>query len=146
VRKNAISVGSTQLAPVTWGAPGLAGRSRMSRATIMDEKAKSETIRQLNDRFRMSGPVTGDWLIAMGVQSLGEAAVVLAIQRTAQFDAFTPDNDPHGEHDFGSFTLAGHKLYWKIDYYDLRLKFGSPDPANELVTRRVMTILLASEY
>ncbi|MCR5869373.1 MULTISPECIES: DUF3768 domain-containing protein [unclassified Sphingomonas] len=82
----------------------------------MDEKAKSETIRQLNDRFRMSGPKAGYWLISVGVQSLGEAAVVLAIQRTAQFDAFTPNNDPHGEHDFGSFTLAGHKLYWKIDY------------------------------
>ncbi|WP_239019809.1 DUF3768 domain-containing protein [Sphingomonas suaedae] len=33
-----------------------------------------------------------------------------------------------------------------MDYYDLRLKFGSPDPANEHITRRVMTILLASEY
>lgn len=112
----------------------------------MGEEAKGETIRQLNDRFRMSGPVTGDWLITVGVQSLGEAAVVLAIQRTAHFYAFTPDNDPHREHDFGSFTLAAHKLNWKIDYYDLRLKFGSPDPANEQVTRRVMTILLATEY
>ncbi|WP_439538909.1 DUF3768 domain-containing protein [Sphingomonas sp.] len=112
----------------------------------MDEKAKSETIRQLNDRFRMSGPVSGDWLVTAGVQSLGKAAVVLAIQMTTQFDAFTPDDDPYGEHDFGSFTLARHKLYWKIDYYDLRLKFGSPNPANEQVTRRVMTILLASEY
>ncbi|WP_260481690.1 DUF3768 domain-containing protein [Sphingomonas sp. J315] len=26
------------------------------------------------------------------------------------------------------------------------MKFGSPDPANEQITRRVMTILLASEY
>ncbi len=112
----------------------------------MDEKAKREAIRQLNDRFRMSGPAAGDWLVTSGVQSLGEAAIVLAIQLTTQFDAFTPDNDPYGEHDFGSFTLAGHKLYWKIDYYDLRLKFGSPNPADEQITRRVMTILLASEY
>lgn len=112
----------------------------------MGEKARSEAIRQLNDRFRMSGPTAGDWLVTSGVQSLGEAAGVLAIQLTMEFDAFTPDNDPYGEHDFGSFTLTGHKLYWKIDYYDLRLKFASPDPANEQVTRRVMTILLASEY
>ena len=59
---------------------------------------------------------------------------------------FTEDNDPHGEHDFGSFEMAGEKFFWKIDYFDLDLKFHSPDAANPDLTHRVLTIMLASEY
>jgi Protein of unknown function (DUF3768) len=40
------------------------------------------------------------------------------------FDAFTTDNDPCGERDFGSFLLDGEKLFWKIDYVDK----ADPDP------------------
>jgi hypothetical protein len=59
---------------------------------------------------------------------------------------FTPDNDPHGEHDFGSFTLVGRKFFWKIDYYDREMVHGSEEPADPAKTMRVLTILLASEY
>ncbi len=69
-----------------------------------------------------------------------------AILLTQAFDAFTPDNDPYGEHDFGSFKLEGVLVYWKIDYYDLTLKTGSDNPADEAVTARILTIFLASEY
>ena len=62
------------------------------------------------------------------------------------FDRFTEDNDPHGEHDFGSFKHRGQTIYWKIDYYDLLLKYGSDDPSDPTCTRRVLTILLAEEY
>jgi len=62
------------------------------------------------------------------------------------FDAFTGDNDPHGEHDFGAFDLCEERLFWKIDYYDQDLRFGSPDPTDPAVTRRVLTIMLASDY
>jgi hypothetical protein len=55
-------------------------------------------------------------------------------------------NDPHGEHDFGNFTLAGRKFFWKIDYYDAAMEFGSEDPADPSKTTRVLTIMLASEY
>ncbi|WP_254913113.1 DUF3768 domain-containing protein [Novosphingobium sp. B 225] len=33
-----------------------------------------------------------------------------------------------------------------MDAYDRDLRFGSPDPDNPAVTRRVLTIMLASEY
>ena len=37
-------------------------------------------------------------------------------------------------------------VFWKIDAYDRALQSGSEDPANPAVTRRVLTIMLASEY
>ena len=37
-------------------------------------------------------------------------------------------------------------VFWKIDAYDRTLEFGSDDPADPSVTRRVLTIMLASEY
>jgi Protein of unknown function (DUF3768) len=55
-------------------------------------------------------------------------------------------NDPHGEHDFGHFEIAGQKFFWKIDYYDAAMEFGSEDPADPTKTTRVLTIMLASEY
>jgi hypothetical protein len=62
------------------------------------------------------------------------------------FDVFTTENDPYGEHDFGSVTIDGTKLFWKIDYYDLSLQYGSNDPSDPAQTARVLTIMLAEEY
>lgn len=55
-------------------------------------------------------------------------------------------NDPHKEHDFGSFEIAGRKFFFKLDYYDSAMEFGSEDPADPSKTTRVLTIMLASEY
>jgi len=62
------------------------------------------------------------------------------------YQDFRPRNDPEGEHDFGSFAYAGNWIMWKIDYYDRACESGSPDPANEAVTTRVLTVMLAEEY
>jgi hypothetical protein len=69
-----------------------------------------------------------------------------ALQAVAGFDRFTPDNDPHGEHDFGEFELCSRKFFWKIDYYDPQCELGSEDPADVTKTTRVLTLMLASEY
>lgn len=106
-----------------------------------------ERIRELNDQVRATGPTPGNhvlWLTTPEVNRLGIAAE--AIQLVRLFDAFDSHNDPHGEHDFGSFYLSGEYLFWKIDYYDRSLSGGSPDPANEAVTCRVITIMHAQEY
>ena len=62
------------------------------------------------------------------------------------FDTFTSDNDPYGEHDFGTIEWRGTRLFWKIDCYDPDMRFGSSDPADPSVTARVLTIMLAEEY
>lgn len=106
-------------------------------------------IRALNDQVRSAGPTQSArarWLITPGVRALGDTATAAAVQAVRRFEAFNADNDPHGEHDFGAFTLAGHQLFWKIDYYDPGCSTGSPNPADETQTCRILTILLASEY
>jgi hypothetical protein len=37
-------------------------------------------------------------------------------------------------------------VFWKIDYYDTSLTYGSDAPWNSEQTKRVLTIMLASEY
>jgi hypothetical protein len=71
------------------------------------------------------------------------AAVINAVG----FDAFSEDNDPQGEHDFGQLTILAEQIMFKIDYYyDLDLKTSSEEPTNPEVTRRVMSFFLASDY
>ena len=69
------------------------------------------------------------------------------MEKVKTFKDFTTDNDPHGEHDFGSFTLRENKFFWKIDYYNKdNPDMGSEDPSNTKITLRILTIMLAKEY
>lgn len=103
-------------------------------------------IRDLNDRFRRLRQGNGRVFVTAGLQARGPAFVAQAICAVRSFDAFTPDNDPHGEHDFGVVMVKSTRVFWKVDYYDPVLAAGSEDPADESKTGRVMTILLAQEY
>ncbi len=105
----------------------------------------SSPIAEINDRFRKT-LIGGQVFMTQGVQALGDDAVARIVAAVRSFDRFDEDNDPHGEHDFGVLEHAGEKLFWKIDYYDKTLTYGSPDPADPSKTTRVLTILLASEY
>src|SRR5712692_3119264 len=105
----------------------------------------AEKIRELNDRFR-STMTGGRVMLTAGVDALPSDVKAMVIRRVATFSEFTPENDPHREHDFGSFEIAGRKIFWKIDYYDAEMAFGSEDPADPSKTTRVLTIMLASEY
>ncbi|HCH34380.1 TPA: hypothetical protein DEW05_02520 [Candidatus Saccharibacteria bacterium] len=79
-----------------------------------------------------------------GIMSLDEVTISEIFVAVQDFSKFTEDNDPYGEHDFGSFTVAGNKVSWKIDYYTQDLSSGC-DPL-DLGCRRVLTIMLAEEY
>ncbi|MEO6072256.1 MAG: DUF3768 domain-containing protein [Burkholderiales bacterium] len=98
-----------------------------------------------NDEFRTS-LMGGEVTITSGVQALGNEALKSILQAVREHDRFDADNDPHGEHDFGCFTWGVHTLFWKIDYYDQAMEFGSPNPAEPKLTCRLLTIMLASEY
>ena len=57
-------------------------------------------IRELNDRARQS--FTGcRVVITQGIQAMDNVPDLL--DQVRWYDRFTPDNDPYGEHDFGSF-------------------------------------------
>ena len=103
-----------------------------------------EQIRALNDRARQSFTCCRVAVTA-GITVLGHAAVYEIFDRIKAFDDFTPANDPNGEHDFGSFHYGEHQVFWKFDYYDLDYTMHSPDPADETVTARVLTVMLAEE-
>jgi hypothetical protein len=104
-----------------------------------------ERIRDLNDEARRYLP-DGRLFITQGIAALAAEEQAAILERVRTFDEFTWENDPYGEHDFGSFEHAGHSVFWKIDYYDRDEEHGSPDPSNPALTRRVLTVLLAGEY
>ena len=107
--------------------------------------AYTDKIRQLNDTFRKA-LVGGQSCFTASAFALGPHLIAAALAAVQNFDAFTPDNDPYGEHDFGAVTVGEQKMFWKIDYYDRSLRFGSKDPSDPALTARVMTIMLAEEY
>ena len=60
------------------------------------------------------------------------------LERARRFDEWTNDNDPHGEHDFGSFDVAGTTYFFKVDYYSPDMAGGSEDPADPAKTSSVL--------
>ena len=111
----------------------------MDTETVQNET--SMKIAQLNDAARSNA---ANYMATRGIMSLDEVTISDIFVAVQDFSKFTEDNDPYGEHDFGSFTVAGNKVFWKIDYYQQDLS-GGCDPL-DLNCRRVLTIMLAEEY
>ena len=112
--------------------------------TVLSQ-SNSERIRELNDGFRQTF-TGGTVVLTQGVDTLNaevKAEVLLCVRN---FDRFDRDNDPHGEHDFGSFEIADQRFFFKVDYYDLEMEGGSEDPADQAKTTRVLTVMKAEEY
>ena len=49
-----------------------------------------------------------------GVAALGPEAVARIVKTIEVYDDFCHANDPHEEHDFGSFVADGHTIFWLI--------------------------------
>jgi hypothetical protein len=71
------------------------------------------------------------------------AAAIVAMQAHT---VFAKDDDPYEEHDWASFELGGQRFVWTIDCYDETRTYRSRDPCDELVTTRVLTLMLAQDY
>jgi Protein of unknown function (DUF3768) len=105
---------------------------------------RAEIIAQLNDQLRKSCE-GGTVVITRNVRSLDGFKARELVTALANYDGFDEDNDPHGERDMGDFELFNTDLYFKIDYYDLDLKFCSDDPAEPSITHRVLTIMTEAD-
>ncbi len=110
-------------------------------------------IRALNDAFRQSivlgHPIPGKVYLTRGIDALGAPfrARALAAVALAKDEDFSEANDPLGKHDLVVVTVDGVTVWGKFDYYakddpDL----GSEDPADEVKTERVLTLMLPEEY
>lgn len=102
-------------------------------------------IATLNDAFRTTYQ-GGILVLTAGIQALPEEIQVGVVHAVRTFNAFTPDNDPHQEHDFGALIYKGHRVFWKIDYYDLNMEYHSENPADSMITNRILTVMLVGEY
>lgn len=120
---------------------------------------RAERIARLNDVARRAMGIAGVVVATEGIRALSEADQSRLRELVETFDAFTPDNDPYGERDFGAIYMGvsgvwstsrpadvAVTVFWKIDAYDRALRFGSEAPSDPAMTQRVLTIMLASEY
>ena len=130
-----------------------------AHAAVREQTAR---IARLNDLARRAMGVACTAVATVGFRSLPEADQSSVRELIETYDAFDEDNDPHGEREFGCVYQLGdgrwtterprecdderERVFWKLDYYDRDLRFGSDDAANPAVTRRVLTIMLADEY
>jgi hypothetical protein len=113
------------------------------RVSLQEQRLK--LIRLQNDRFRITF-LGGQIMMTVGVKGRGDAFVKRCLEAARAFDTFNEENDPYGEHDFGVPEVDGQKVYWKIDAYDHDLRYGSEDPADPVLTLRVLTFCLPEEY
>ncbi len=126
----------------------------MTTTLDIDPVKETELIAGQNDAFRRSilrtTPVAdapqGQFVMTRGVAALGPDAQLALTRRVASFDAFNADSDRHGWHEMGVIDFDGTTVWFKLDLYDVDYQYGSPEPSDPAQTRRVLTLLLPSEY
>ena len=68
---------------------------------ISQTVSKTDKVRDLNDAFRRTF-VGGAVVITSGIEAMAADQRQSILAKVRAFEAFTADNDPHGEHDFGA--------------------------------------------
>jgi len=79
----------------------------------------------------------GQVALTRGIQAIGfddENALATVLNKVRTFDAWSEDNDPWHEHDFGKIEFQGKDIFWKVDEYGM-------DEGG-----LTLTIMLAEEY
>ena len=112
---------------------------------------RTEKIARLNDRVRKGLDRTARIVFSYALSARffeGNGALAIlaqaSIMKAIRHHLF--DENTHGERDFGQIEFRGQRIWSKIDYYDYDLEYGSDDPADASITRRVMTIMLPEDY
>jgi hypothetical protein len=107
---------------------------------------------QANNRFReqvLLGHLGHHRILATrGILALGADALQEILHAVLSFreEDFRESFEPWGDRDFIVLDYLGQKIYAKIDTYDPSLEFQSPDPTDDVVTVRVLTLMLPDEY
>lgn len=115
-------------------------------------EARAVIIARDNDAFRKTviggqNTIAGVVVHSNGLDALGFVTTARAYLAVRAFRSFTEDNDPYGEHEFGSIEVDGHTVFWKIDLYsDASCSWGSDDPTDPAQVYRVLTLYLAHEH
>lgn len=126
----------------------------MTTTLDLDPVQEAAQIAAQNDAFRHSilgtTPVAdapqGQFVMTRGVAALGPDAQLELTRCVAAFDGFNADCDPQGWHEMGVIEFDGTTVWFKTDLYDVDYTYGSPEPSDPQQTRRVLTLLLPSEY
>jgi hypothetical protein len=111
----------------------------------IDTKEQVAEIRRLNDQFRTTFQ-GGQILLTQSFAELPDMVKASALEMVASFKDFNEENDPHEEHNYGSFDHCDHEVWWKIDCFDSKMEMASPDSADPTKTKRIMTIGLAQDW
>ena len=121
-------------------------------ATV-ETSPEARRIAAQNDLFRRNiicggtvGAPQGRVLTTRAVADRGALFMIAATWAVATDATFTEDNDPYGDHSFGTVTVEDRKVWWKIDLYDLAYQWGSEAPDDPARTRRVLTIMFPEDY
>lgn len=110
-----------------------------------EDVTRRAAIARLNDHFRSTWE-DGWVFISAGVAAQAVPVKDAIVHAVRHFDAFNPDNDPHGEHDYGALTVQHLRIVWEITYHQRDLSNSDSDPANTETINRVLAIMLAEEY
>jgi hypothetical protein len=70
-------------------------------------------IRELNDKLRRGG-AAGKIMIVGGLAQAEVEEIKAVAEQVRDYDTFDEKNDPHTEHDFGSFKIGEQQYFWKI--------------------------------
>jgi hypothetical protein len=95
----------------------------------------SNKIQVLNDRFRQTF-LGGRVMMTAGVAAMADNDRRTLLDRVRRFDGFSSENDPYGEHDFGSIDLGDCRYFWKIEYYDRTLTCGYADACRRVLNQQ----------
>ncbi|MCR8550005.1 DUF3768 domain-containing protein [Salipiger sp. P9] len=129
----------------------------MSHPQPKDTDAPDATvIAAQNDAFRRLAclglapdqPIPGRMHVTRSLMEAGDGFMAEAVKATGEFDAFEPENDPEGWHDFGAVTIRGETVFWKLDLYEAasEFRYGAETPDNPATTVRVLTIMMAHDW
>jgi len=117
--------------------------------TLSSPDTRLATIARLNDRCRQGLDRTARILITRAclgtfadnrtAEIVAQAEILSAIRGYQFRDAEAEERDR------GSFDYRGTVVYFRIDYYDAAMEYGSEDPSDASQTRRMLTIMLRED-